>query len=751
MTLEVIQIILLALVNLSCITLGVWVLKSASKGKLNQWFVVMAAFILLWVNTSYLGFHAASAELATFWYRLNGLAVFLFLFSFYYFFVAKFLKRKRPKVLDLSILLGSLVFSSISVLTDLIIKKAEIHDWGSEIFFGQAEMALNIFALLWAVIIFYYAISSYFSLPKVEKLRVKYFFFGIVTFVLANIVFNMIVPQVLNTSKYQQFGDFSFIFFLGFTAYAIVRHRLMDIRLIVARSLAFLLLIISVAGMAGLFMMTLPHYIFSPETLEKYNIPIRSAVGIVMIFLFQPLRRWITIVTDRIFFKNEYDLNDLLKKITNNAYSTLILIELLYKTVDILIKEMKVSKGMFILLDPSGDIHTTQAIGYQKTPEIKPKDVKGLSIHGTIVYDDLDESTHFKRVLKKSEASVSIGLAHDDKPIGILLLGEKSSGDMFNKKDLTFLEIFAPEMVVAIQRAEEHEKVQNFNVYLQAEVARKTRELQDANEHLKELDKAKDEFISMASHQLRTPLTAIKGYLSMLMEGDAGDLKMAQYDFVNEAFEGANRMVSLINDLLNVSRMDTGRFFLEPKNVDLKGLVEQEIKQLSNSAKDKRLFLELQAKKDLPKVTADETKIRQVVMNFMDNAIYYTMSGGVTITLEKEKESVIFKVKDTGMGVPEVEKHNLFTKFYRADNARKIRPDGTGLGIYLAKKVIEDHGGEIIFESEEGKGSVFGFKLPIKSKIKKEITIPPPDLATQVEGIGSGPGREIKNEISLKK
>jgi len=327
------------------------------------------------------------------------------------------------------------------------------------------------------------------------------------------------------------------------------------------------------------------------------------------------------------------------------------------------------------------------------------------------------------------------------------LFGEKQSGDMFSANDLKVFEIIGPEIAVAITNAKSYERIERFNITLRQEIKKAIAELEKKNEQLRELDKAKDEFISMASHQLRTPLTAIKGYLSMLLEGDAGEIKVSQYDFVNEAFQGANRMVGLINDLLNVSRMETGRFFLEPKEVDMEKVVREEVSQLNKQAKEKGLKLEVKIKGKIPVVWVDDVKIRQVVMNFADNAIYYTTAGSVTVTLEKDDKHIVYKVKDTGIGVPKAQQKQLFEKFFRADNARHVRPDGTGLGIYLAKKVIDDHGGKLLFESTEGKGSTFGFRLPIKSKLKiKRVSAPSPDphvtrpeIGELAAGIGINP------------
>lgn len=253
------------------------------------------------------------------------------------------------------------------------------------------------------------------------------------------------------------------------------------------------------------------------------------------------------------------------------------------------------------------------------------------------------------------------------------------------------------------------------NKLLNAEVQRVARELKRSNDKLKALDQAKDEFVSMASHQLRTPLTSIKGYLSMILEGDAGEVPQQQKDMLNTAYVSAQRMVYLIADLLNVSRLQTGKFVIEPVDSYLPDVVSEELAQLKEAAQNKDIQIKYDKPSKFATIKLDETKIRQVIMNFVDNALYYTPMGGeVVVTLKESPKSIEFSVKDNGIGVPKAEQHKLFGKFFRAGNAQKARPDGTGLGLFMAKKVIVGSGGAIIFKSKEGKGSTFGFTFPKK-------------------------------------
>jgi signal transduction histidine kinase len=338
-------------------------------------------------------------------------------------------------------------------------------------------------------------------------------------------------------------------------------------------------------------------------------------------------------------------------------------------------------------------------------------------LNRTVLIADELESGDRKQLMDQHGIRISMELRTREEFVGYLLLGDKLSGDIYSNQDIKLLEIIGKELAVAVLNAKAYAEIQEFNLTLQARVDHATGRLRVANRHLKELERAKDEFISMASHQLRTPLTTIKGYLSMMLEGDAGKLTKAQEEFVGYAFGSSERMVNLISDLLNVSRLSAGRFLIQRKPTDMVQMVADEVRQLETHATGKGLKLIFEPPKTpLQPVQIDDNKTRQVIMNFIDNAIYYTQTGEVRVILEQTEDVVRLTVKDTGIGVPESAKRKLFSKFYRADNAQTVRPDGTGLGLYLAKRVVEDQDGTIIFNSAEGKGSTFGFELPIHPK-----------------------------------
>ena len=230
----------------------------------------------------------------------------------------------------------------------------------------------------------------------------------------------------------------------------------------------------------------------------------------------------------------------------------------------------------------------------------------------------------------------------------------------------------------------------------------------------KEVDKAKTEFVSLASHQLRTPLTAINWYAEMLLEGDAGELNETQLEYVREMYKGNQRMVDLVNALLNVSRIELGTFMVEPKPTNLSVLAEDILKELQPSIEAKNLKLARDVEQNFPEVMVDPKLIGIVIQNLLSNAVKYTPEGGsVTWRLKQHEGNMRLEVADTGMGIPEAQKDKIFTKLFRADNVRQVDADGTGLGLYIVRSIATSSGGRVWFESKEGEGTTFFFEIPM--------------------------------------
>ena len=253
-----------------------------------------------------------------------------------------------------------------------------------------------------------------------------------------------------------------------------------------------------------------------------------------------------------------------------------------------------------------------------------------------------------------------------------------------------------------------------------AATAKKTKLI---NEELRKLDTAKDEFVSIASHQLRTPLTALKGYTGMLLDGDAGPINEKQHEYLTEIKNANNRMIKLITALLNVSRIDLDVFVVEPEPIDFIKVAKDTLKDLQIETAKKKLLVETNFEKNIPIINADLNIIRMVFQNLLTNAFKYTARGGkINIIIKKDGANIFISVTDTGCGIPENVQSKIFSKMFRADNARVKDPDGSGLGLYIIKSTLEKTGGKIWFKSAENKGSTFYVTTPIRGMKKKEGT-----------------------------
>ncbi|NTV22159.1 MAG: hypothetical protein HGB03_01140 [Candidatus Yonathbacteria bacterium] len=254
------------------------------------------------------------------------------------------------------------------------------------------------------------------------------------------------------------------------------------------------------------------------------------------------------------------------------------------------------------------------------------------------------------------------------------------------------------------------------DVKTREEIEALVKRLRVANEHLRELDKQKTEFVSIASHQLRTPLTAIKGYSSMILDGSFGKVCDEVKDPVMRIFRSSERLVDTVEDFLNVARIEQGRMSYDMEYIDMYPLVKEIVEELFYTAQEKGVSLSLIPCRARCLAFADKGKIRQVVLNLVDNAVKYTPSGSVEVSVKEEilgrKTFVTFTVTDTGIGIPDAFVGELFGKFNRAENSSTYHANGSGVGLYVANEIVKAHHGVIEVKSEEGKGTTFSVTLP---------------------------------------
>ncbi|MDO8663269.1 MAG: HAMP domain-containing sensor histidine kinase [Candidatus Wildermuthbacteria bacterium] len=523
--------------------IGFWTYLSNRKNKLNQVFFIFSIFLVLW--TSYPFFFnlpGISHRLSLLLVRLAYGTVALFFIPFYFFIKLLIQEYKKYWFLDRFIIFAGTALFAFSTFTNLHIVNIKIEEWGVSPIFGVGKIVYFgiisslIFPIVWLLL------TNYFNLSPKERLKTQYILIGLFLFILLNSIFNIFFPLWKDSLKYYPLGNYSAIFLIGFTAFAIVKRNLFGMRVVLTG-----LLVGSIA-----ISLLLDIFVFTPQLLIQ-------------------------------------------------LFKGLILIIFLY-------------------------------FGY---------------------------------LLIKN------------------IIGE-------------------------IKRREELERITG-----ELEVANV--KLDSAYKSLEKLDKAKSEFISIASHQLKTPLTAIKGYTSMVLEGSYGKLPQKAKAPIENVFKSALRLIKLVNDLLSLSRLESGKIELDIQETPIEEIIPDILKELALEAEKKNIYLKWDPKKQLPRVMADKDKIREVIFNIIDNAIKYTNQGGITITSETGNNYAKIVIADTGEGMSKEELGKIFMSFSRGGAGNQFYTEGVGLGLYIAKRFVDLHKGRVWAESEgKGRGSTFYIELPIK-------------------------------------
>ncbi|MCA9361221.1 HAMP domain-containing histidine kinase [Candidatus Kaiserbacteria bacterium] len=248
-------------------------------------------------------------------------------------------------------------------------------------------------------------------------------------------------------------------------------------------------------------------------------------------------------------------------------------------------------------------------------------------------------------------------------------------------------------------------------------LVRRDLDLKRANEKLSSLDKNKSEFVAIAAHQMRTPLSAIRWSQQMILNDEFGPLNQDQKNIVKQTLQSVDSLVTLVTNLLIVDQLEVGKNEVIISKIDVVVVINQVIANLYQLATEKRIRLVFNETNDQAFVDSNVDKMKDVITNLLDNAIKYTpVDGNITLSVTKEAYDIEISISDTGIGIPKEYASNLFSRFSRAENAKKVDPNGSGLGLYIVKKIIESNNGTIRFENNDAGGSTFIIKLPKSEK-----------------------------------
>lgn len=712
--------------------LGFLAFSKNPKSWTNRLFLLLTLILALWIGANTFSVTVEGAESIFFWIKTvmvitSALFSTIFLLSNAYPHNQLLLDKKW---VVLTVLVT--VVTQYLVLINQVFVRVEITDGVPAPVPGPGIVVFAANILTFFVLSVVTLIKKYRQASGRERAQLKYLLFGILTtFILTNIT-NFIFVNVLHMTRFVAVGPVFTLILVGSISYAIVKHRFLDIRLVVARAVVFALLIAFFGLFYSLFFVTLST-LFLRAPISLYGVFVSALFALIMVFSFQKVLFFLENITEKIFYKNRYDANKLLYDLAVIMSSTINLKDLTHQILNQLFSQIKVTRGVFILIR-DGHIFEVAQDGFKGNFEIDETQILSLvRSNKTLVLEELDEGP-LKSILRNYDFTVSIPLYSEGSEIGVLALGEKLSGDLYSPEDIRVLEILAPEAAVAIQNTISYEQIKRFNVTLQQEVEQATHDLRAANLKLEELDRLKDDFVTIASHELRTPMTAIRSYAWMALYKPDIALSEKIKRYLDRVLVSTERLINLVNDMLNISRIESGKVEIIPLQFNVQKFTSDILQEVGPKAREKNITFDM-TPAQIPDVFADSDKVHQVLLNLLGNAIKFTPQGGrIVISFFSDGDIVEVSVKDSGVGISKEDLPRLFQKFGRLDDSyvAAATSGGTGLGLYISKNLVTLMGGKIWAQSEgSGKGSSFIFSLPVASA--KNITRAP-QLTRKVAG-----------------
>jgi len=723
----------IVIINLINFLLCVFILRSNPHKKINRSFSAIIFLVILWSISLFLS-DQIKGQAALFWNKFIFTVAFLQgAFLFYFGALFPFSIIKIEKIAKYFFLPFGILLSILSVSTNLIVEKIEFFDWGTNVEPGSLYGSFIGFMSISVIGMLIILIAKYKKSVGLERFQLRYMFLGMVLSAIVTLTTNMFLPLITGNNEFAKYGPLSMIFLIGFTTYAIIRHRLMDIRLVIKRTTVYvstvILILLFALGLYGLelkyFKETVPPGVWGPIVL---------LVGLI---IFDPLKKVFEGLANKYFFASLYNYQATLEKLARELTHSIDLDEIIDSIVKTIRDTMKLDRtGVLLFDEQTHNYEVRQTIGFTVANGISLVRNNFLTNYllekrQPVIYQELEslqnngngensEIGKLKTNMKRIEASLCLPLIIKDKLIGIIVLGEKISRDAYTDEDLRLLESLGNQASVAIENARLYNNMEEI-------VEAKTKEVRQKNIHLEKLLKMRSEFLDITSHQLRTPTSVLIGILEMAMSGDLDRLpKERKLQQFSGAYLKARKLEQIISDLLRASELDSAPFELELKDfkeINLEEFLNRAISSKSMEAEKQQVKIFLKKPLPLSKIYGEERFLEEAFGNLLDNAIKYTPEenkqtgekGEIVILVEKKDDYVVIKIKDNGIGIPKEEIKKLFEKFSRASNAKEMYTDGTGLGLFIVKEIIKGHKGKVEVESKLGQGSTFSVFLPIEA------------------------------------
>ncbi len=717
--------------------LGIFVLSKNINSRVNKIFAFLCLSVAVW-SFFYIGWPLSrDAESTLFWFRLLHIGASFTPIAYFHFVTSWLGIEKKGRV---AIVIGyvlSFIFSFLSFSPYFImgmVPKFQMRFW------AEPGIIYHFYLLYF----FFYFVSSsvllYLSYKKsfgIKKKQVFYITLGTIFSIIGGST-NYFLWYDINIPPYGNILAGSFVIF---SAYAIIRYRFMDIRIVAKRSFMYFS-----SALFTFFFLSLSLWLFESffSGYSGFSLSVASAVlAAVFTIIFYYLEVLLKDLADKRFFSDIHNYEETVRVVAqeltrhNDAGE---IADLIFDTIKKTIPVRRI--GVFSLM--GGDFLSVryQAIkisGFDKIrcQKILKDDffIKYLEkTSSPLVTEELpflsETSAYFKNKnqllgvalrMNECKASVCLPLMVDNKVAGMVLLGRKLSGDSYNKEDLMLLSTLADQAGIALNNAMLYQCIKKFGKELQGKVDEQTKELKKKAEELEEKNKnlnkllgVKNEFLKIVNHQINTPLSIIKNSVFMVRNKSFSVEK--GLSFVEK---GAKRIDDVLNEFWKAFYVGGEGVKLKPRKIDLVRLASKTIKDYATAdkIKDGRIVINFIKDDKIPLVKADPVQLSQVFGNLIDNSLCYTKSGSIDVNIKRSDNFIKVFVSDTGQGIEKNDIKHIFEKFFRSAAAKKTQPSGSGLGLYIIKKIVEAGGGVMKLErTEVDKGTTFSFTVPIWKK-----------------------------------
>lgn len=521
-------------------------------------------------------------------------------------------------------------------------------------------------------------------------------------------------PQIMGVYP---FGNYFIVLYIFIVVYAIIRYRLLGIRLILSKIYLYTM----IAAFSFFFFHLA--YLIDENLLGGVYSPQGLAFGVFMAFLYAlaylPFVGYVQNSSDVIFFKG-YNPAKIIKDLIIDFNSEIMIKELLKVLAEGFQKVLQIGEIGILVFDyneeKTRNWEEKEVFQNEHVLYLNKKILKKIEVDAHIIIrDELGRTdSEIAKEMDKNGTKIIAPLVFQKRLVGLVFIKTKITSEGFTREDIDFLEIMSGQASVSVANAILFKETQDFNATLKEKVDNQTKDILDKSEHLRRLLAMRTEFLNIASHQLRTPVSVIKNMLSMLAENSVPKARIAE--FHKTAFEKSAKLSVIVNDILQASEMDSEKMEFSITSVDIGSLLKSICRDKKIEVENKRLKLKLSLPKiALPRVLADEKYIEQVILNLINNAIQYTQKGSITLKAEENGGYVLIRVIDTGIGIAAEDIPKLFHKFSRTQDAINTFADGSGLGLFIVKKIIKEHPDSDVWieNSELGKGTAIALKLKI--------------------------------------